>query len=84
VGELDGVWRVEPLPGVTKRIRGERGETRLWRLPGVPFRVRGLDLVYPGGVLVDRCAPDDCGGYRLDATLLGRTWGRFRLRRLGP
>jgi len=83
VGELDGLWKVEPLPGVTKRIRGERGETRLGRLPGVPFRVRGLDLVYPGGLLVDRCTRDDAG-YRLDATFLGRRWGRFRLRRLGP
>ncbi len=78
---LDGVWKVEPLPGVTKRINGERGETRLGRLPGMPFRVRGLDLVYPGGLLVDRLSPD-ADGYRLEATIAGRTWGRFRLRRV--
>ena len=82
MGELDGTWKVEPLPGVTKRIAADRGETRLWRLPGVPFRVRGLDIVYPGGLLVDRCTRDG-DGFRLEATILGLTWGRFRLRRLG-
>jgi hypothetical protein len=81
MAELDGTWKVEPLPGVTKHIRGERGETRVGRLPGVPFRVRGLDLVYPGGLLVDHCTRDG-DGYRLDATILGLRWGRFRLRRL--
>ena len=25
MGELDGVWKVEPLPWVTKRIAGDRG-----------------------------------------------------------
>ena len=81
MGELDGVWKVEPLPGVTKRIEGGRGVTRVGRLPGVPFRVRGLELVYPGGFLVDRCVPDG-DGFRLEATLGGWVWGRFRLRRL--
>jgi hypothetical protein len=81
MGELDGVWKVEPLPGVTKRIEGDRGETRIGPLPGVPFRVRGLDLVYPGGFMVDHCSPDS-EGFKLDATVLGRVWGRFRLRRI--
>jgi hypothetical protein len=81
VGDLDGVWKVEPLPGVTKRIRGDRGVTRIGPLPGVPFRVRGLDLVYPGGLLVDRCTPDG-EGFRLEARIGGLLYGRFRLRRL--
>jgi hypothetical protein len=81
MGDLDGVWKVEPLPGVTKRIEGGRGETRIGPLPGVPFRVRGLELVYPGGLLVDRCSRDG-DGFRLEATIAGRTWGRFRLRRI--
>jgi hypothetical protein len=81
VGELDGVWKVEPLPGVTKRIRGDRGETRIGPLPGLPFRVRGLELVYPGGFLVDRCIPDR-DGFRLEARFRGLVYGRFRLRRL--
>jgi len=81
MGELDGVWKVEPLPWVTKRIAGERGETRIGRLAGVPFRVRGRDLVYPTGLLVDRLEPDR-DGYRLTALLAGRPVARFRLRRL--
>ena len=90
MAELDGVWRVEreggllpPLVGVTKRIRGMRGETRLGRLPGVPFAVDGLRLRYRGplGGLVDVLEPDD-DGFRGRATFLGREYGRFRLRRL--
>ena len=81
MSELDGDWKVEPLPGVTKRIQGDRGVTRVGPLPAAPFRVRGLELVYPGGFLVDRCIPDG-DGFRLEATFRGRVWGRFRLRRL--
>jgi hypothetical protein len=82
MGELDGTWKVEPLRGVTKRISGGRGVTRIGPLPGVPFRVRGREFVYPGGFLVDRCEPDGRGGFRLEATCCGRVYGRFRLRRL--
>jgi hypothetical protein len=81
MAELDGVWKVEPLPGVRKRIAGERGETRIGPLPGIPFRVRGRELVYPGGLLVDRCEPDG-EGFRLEATFLGRVYAHFRLRRI--
>ncbi len=80
MSELDGLWKVEPLPGVTKRIDGDRGETRFGPLPGVPFKVRGLELDYGLG-LVDRLEPDG-DGYRLTATFRGRRLARFRLRRL--
>jgi ferritin-like metal-binding protein YciE len=90
VGELDGVWAVErvsgalpPLHGCVKRIHGSRGTTEFPRAPGMPFEVRGLELHYRGplGMLVDRLEPRD-GGYFGRATLLGREFGQFRLRRL--
>ena len=86
--ELDGTWDLErtggllpPLRGVTKRIAGARGETRIGELPGVPFRVDGLKLRYPGGAFVDVLAPRADGGYDGTATLFGRTYGTFRMRR---
>ncbi|HEX9379083.1 MAG TPA: hypothetical protein VF872_05775 [Gaiellaceae bacterium] len=64
MGELDGVWAVErvsgalpPLDGCVKRIHGSRGTTEFPHVPGVPFEVRGLDLHYPLGLLVDRLEP---------------------------
>jgi ferritin-like metal-binding protein YciE len=90
VGELDGVWAVErvsgalpPLHGCVKRIHGSRGTTEFPRAPGMPFEVRGLELHYRGplGMLVDRLEPRD-GGYFGRATLLGREFGQFTLRRL--
>jgi ferritin-like metal-binding protein YciE len=90
VGELDGVWAVErvsgalpPLYGCVKRIHGSRGTTEFPRAPGMPFEVRGLELHYRGplGMLVDRLEPRD-GGYFGRATLLGREFGQFTLRRL--
>jgi len=43
VRELDGDWQVKrtggllpPMLGVWKHIRGDRGETRLGPLPGIP------------------------------------------------
>jgi ferritin-like metal-binding protein YciE len=90
VGELDGVWAVErisgalpPLHGCVKRIAGTRGTTEFPRLPGVPFEVRGRELHYPAGLLVDILEPQD-GGYLGRATLLGRELGQFTLRRLDP
>jgi hypothetical protein len=64
--DLGGDWRVErgagllpPMIGVRKRIRGERGATRVGALPGCPFRVEGREgrvaLVYypPFSAIVD-------------------------------
>ncbi len=90
VNELDGVWAVDrvsgalpPLPGCVKRIHGDRGTTEFPRFPGVPFEVRGLELHYlaPFAMLVDKLEPRN-GGYLGHATLLGREYGRFTMRRL--
>jgi ferritin-like metal-binding protein YciE len=90
VGQLDGVWSVErvsgalpPLHGCVKRIHGVRGTTEFPHFPGMPFEVRGLELHYRGpfGLLVDRLEPED-GGYFGRATVLGREFGQFTLRRL--
>ena len=80
---LDGEWKVVPLPGVRKRIDGDRGWTRLGPLPGLPFDVRGLELHYrfPFSWVVDVLEPDGAG-YRGRATLFGRAVGGFRLVRL--
>ena len=88
--ELDGAWAVDrvsgalpPLHGCVKRINGDRGTTEFPHLPGMPFEVRGLELHYrpPFAMLVDRLEPQN-GGYLGHATMLGREFGRFRLRRL--
>ena len=90
MSELDGVWAVDrvsgalpPLHGCVKRIHGGHGTTEFPRFPGMPFDVRGLELHYrpPFAMLVDRLEPQD-GGYFGHATMLGREFGRFRLRRL--
>jgi ferritin-like metal-binding protein YciE len=90
VGELDGVWSVDrvsgalpPLHGCVKRIHGTRGTTEFPRFPGMPFDVRGLELHYraPFTMLVDKLEPRN-GGYFGRATVLGREFGQFRLRRL--
>ena len=89
MSDLDGLWRVErvsgllpPLYGVRKRIEGDHGETRIGPLPGVPFRVDGLTLVYhaPLGGFVDLLERKG-DGYNGRATFRGRDYGRFRLRR---
>lgn len=89
---LDGIWNVRrtagllpPMIGVHKRISGERGETRVGPLPGLPFRVSGLSLHYLGPFkgFVDELEPDDVG-FRGRALFLGRELGRFELRRLEP
>jgi ferritin-like metal-binding protein YciE len=90
VTELDGAWAVDrvsgalpPLRGCVKRINGNRGTTEFPHLPGMPFEVRGLELHYrpPFAMLVDKLEPQN-GGYLGYATMLGREFGRFRLRRL--
>jgi len=90
MGELDGVWAVDrvagalpPLHGCVKRIHGNHGTTEFPRLPGMPFEVRGLELHYrlPFSMLMDRLEPQD-GAYFGHATMLGREFGQFRLRRL--
>jgi ferritin-like metal-binding protein YciE len=92
VNELDGVWAVErvsgvlpPLHGCVKRIHGTQGTTQFPRFPGMPFDVHGLELHYraPFAMLVDKLEPQD-GGYFGRATMLGREFGQFRLRRLAP
>jgi ferritin-like metal-binding protein YciE len=74
-----------PLRGCVKRIHGSRGSTEFPNLPGMPFDVHGLELHYRGpfAVLVDKLEPHN-GGYRGHATLLGREFGQFELRRLEP
>jgi len=88
VGELDGVWAVErvsgalpPLLGCVKRIHGSRGTTEFPHVPGLPFEVRGRELHYPLGLLVDRLEPGN-GAYLGRATLFGRELGQFTVRRL--
>ena len=92
MSELDGVWAVDrisgalpPLPGCVKRIRGDRGTTEFPHVPGMPFEVRGLELHYrpPFTMLVDKLEPQN-GGYLGHATMLGREFGQFRLRRIAP
>jgi hypothetical protein len=87
VGELDGVWNVRrlggllpPMLGVRKVIHGDRGETRVGPLPGVPFDVVGLSLRYraPFRGFVDEVEPDG-DRYLGRATFRGHAFGRFAL-----
>jgi ferritin-like metal-binding protein YciE len=89
VTKLDGVWEVRrtggllpPLLGVRKRIAGARGHTLAGPVR-VPFRVEGLTLRYerPLEGLVDELEPDG-DGYRGRATLAGRGYGTFAMRRI--
>jgi ferritin-like metal-binding protein YciE len=90
MSQLDGVWAVHrisgalpPLYGCVKRIHGTRGTTEFARMPGMPFEVRGLELHYraPFSMLVDKLEPRN-GGFHGRATLLGREFGEFQMRRL--
>jgi hypothetical protein len=92
MGELDGLWNVKrsggllpPLIGVHKRIEGERGETRIGALVGVPFVVHGLELHYRGPFrsFVDRLEPDGSDAYRGTALVRGHAFGTFRMTRIG-
>jgi ferritin-like metal-binding protein YciE len=87
VPELDGNWSVRrtggllpPLTGVTKRIHGRRGETRVGSAPGAPFDVIGLELHYrpPFSGFVDVLVADG-DGFRGRATFRGREFGRFTM-----
>ena len=89
MGELDGLWKVErtggllpPLLAVRKEIRGDRGETKLARLPGAQFDVLGLQLHYRGPLsgFVDVLEPAG-DGYRGRALFRGLEYGTFRLTR---
>jgi len=79
MGDLDGDWKVKPLPLVRKRIAGSHGETRLGPLRA-GFDVVGLELRYRGRLtgVVDYLEPDG-GGFRLRGTYRGRGFGGFRL-----
>ena len=90
MSELDGIWEVRrtggalpPMVGVRKRIRGTRGRTVVGRFPGVPFRVRGLELHYepPFTAFVDVLEPEG-EGFRGRATVGGREFGRFEMQRV--
>jgi ferritin-like metal-binding protein YciE len=87
VGELDGTWRLRrtggllpPLVGVTKRIDGTEGETRVGTAPGAPFDVVGRELHYrrPFSGFVDVLEPDG-DGFRGRARFRGRELGRFTM-----
>ena len=91
MGDLDGVWEVQrlsgalpPLIGVRKEIQGRRGETKIGRLPGMPFDVRDHSLHYRGLLsgFVDELEPAGAE-FNGRATYRGREFGRFVLRRAG-
>jgi ferritin-like metal-binding protein YciE len=87
MGELDGTWTVErvsgllpPLVGVTKRIDGASGSTRVGPL-AIPFDVEGRTLRYraPLDGLVDHVEP--AGDHlRGRATYRGKEFARFTMR----
>ena len=91
MGELDGRWSVErvsgalpPMFGVEKRIQGARGVTVAGPLVRLPFAVVGRSLRYrpPLAAFVDYLEPSG-EGFDGRATIQGREYARFRLRRLG-
>ena len=84
---LDGVWSVRrksgllpPMVGVRKLISGDRGETKVGPLPGLPFRVEGLSLHYLGPFksFVDELEPEG-DGFRGRSLFRGWELGRFEL-----
>jgi hypothetical protein len=92
---LEGEWRLErlggalpPLSRARKEIRGERGKTRFGPFPGVPFKIkeRGdrFALIYrrPFSMLIDEVRKGPDGSWLGEATLAGRTFGRFRMTRI--
>jgi hypothetical protein len=91
---LDGDWDVRrrrgpmpPLVGVSKRIAGAEGVTRLGPVPVGRFdvveRPGGVALEYrrPLTAVVDELRPAPEGGWLGTMTVLGRPVGGFRMRR---
>ncbi len=76
-----------PLPGVSKRIAGGRGVTRLGPFPVARFAVRdlpdGVALAYrrPLSWIVDELRPAPDGGWLGTMRVFGRALGAFRMRR---
>ncbi len=75
--------------GVWKRIRGDRGETRLGPVLRLPIRVEcgggrtALAYELPLSALVDEISPAGPDLWHGRATFMGRTFGRFRMVRIG-
>jgi ferritin-like metal-binding protein YciE len=89
---LEGEWKVErvggllpSMVGIRKRIRGDRGETRVGPFPIWPFRSEQKEgrvaLVYrrPFSILVDELRPEPDGSWLGRSTLLGLDLGEFRM-----
>ena len=78
-----------PMLGLRKRIRGDRGETRVGALPGWPFRVErrkgrvALVPLPPLSAIVDEVWTGAEGSWPGRSTLGGRELGRFRMIRDG-
>ena len=90
MAHLDGVWNVHrtggflpPLAGVRKRISGKRGVTLVGPVP-MSFEVRGSELHYhrPFQSFVDVLEPAGDDRLRGRATLMGKEYGTFELRRV--
>jgi hypothetical protein len=75
------VQRISGLlpPGVSKRIEGVQGVTRLFGLPVGRFRVEGDRFVYRAWPVVDEVEPTPDGGFVGAGLLFGRRFCRFRL-----
>jgi ferritin-like metal-binding protein YciE len=89
VAQLDGVWDVErsggllpPFAGMRKRISGSRGVTLVGPVR-MSFEVRGNELHYrrPFQGFVDVLEPSGDDVFHGRATLMGREFGTFILRR---
>lgn len=90
--ELTGQWAVHrsggllpPLIAVRKRVEGDRGWTTVFGVKAAPFDVVGLELRYrpPFSAFVDVMTPESASSYTDRATFRGRTFGTFRMRRVG-
>jgi ferritin-like metal-binding protein YciE len=92
MAHLEGEWKVErvggllpSMVGIRKRIRGDRGETRVGPFPIWPFRSERKEgrvaLVYrrPFSMLVDELRPEPDGSWLGRSTLLGLDLGAFRM-----
>jgi hypothetical protein len=82
---LDGDWRVEresgllPPGGVSKRIRGAVGVTRVLGIPVAPFRVVGDSLKYFVLPIRDELFLDEERNIRGRGLLWGLEFCRFKL-----